>query len=119
MRFLGNLIWLLCGGLIFAVLNLLVGIVLCLTIVFIPFGLQFFKFSRLTLMPFGQHVDADVSRHLILNVIWLALGGAMNAIGCFFVGLIFCITIILIPFGIQFFKLMRLSVAPFGAKLYR
>ncbi len=119
MRFLGNLIWLIFGGLIAAVINFVCGLVLCLTLIFIPFGLQYFKFARLTLTPFGQHVDADISRHLILNVIWLAFGGAASAICFFLIGAILCVTLIGIPFGIQFFKLMRLSVAPFGAKLYK
>ena len=88
-----------------------------ITIIGIPFGKQCFKFAKLSAFPFGKSVDENFGSHPIANVIWLLLGGLEMAIGFFFIGLIWCITIVGIPFGKQCFKLALLSLAPFGAQI--
>ncbi len=118
MRFLGNLIWMLFGGLLSSIIYFLAGLVLCLTLIFIPFGIQCFKLSVLTFCPFGKHVECNFTRHPVMNVIWLVLGGAGSTAGYAIAGFVFCLTIVGIPFGIQFFKLMRLCAFPFGAKVH-
>ncbi len=117
MKTLGNIIWLLFGGLASALAYFLLGLVWCITIIGIPFGLQSFKFARLVLTPFGTNVESDFSKHPIANVIWLIFGGFELAVVHFFAGLIFCISLIGIPFGLQNFKLARLAMFPFGATL--
>lgn len=115
MQFVGNLLWFLIFGLILAASYVVIGLVLCLTIVFIPFGKQFFKLAAFVIWPFGSVIELDVGAHPVANVIWMIFGGLEEAIALFLIGLVFHITIIGIPFGKQFFKLAKLSLAPFGA----
>ena len=65
--------------------------------------------------PFVKTISTDFGKHPFANLFWLLFGGLMEALGYFIVGLIFCITIIGIPFGKQCFKLSRLALAPFGS----
>jgi uncharacterized membrane protein YccF (DUF307 family) len=118
MNFLGNLIWLICGGLLTALGYIVGGFVLCLTIVGIPFGVQCFKIAALELWPFGKQVVSTNSPmgcfSLIFNIIWLLCGGLYTAlVHLVFAGLL-AITIIGIPFARQHLKLMELSLMPFG-----
>ncbi|PAF50483.1 YccF domain-containing protein [Helicobacter sp. 13S00477-4] len=115
MKLLGNLIWLVFGGLWGAICWALGGLIFCITIIGIPFGLQCFKFASLCLTPFGMQVQTEASKHPIANIIWLVFFGLWMAIAYFIVGIVFCITIIGIPFGLQYFKFARLSLFPFGA----
>ena len=115
MRTLGNIIWILFGGLLSSIGYFLLGLLWCVTLIGIPFGLQAFKFAKLVLAPFGKRVVSNFDRHPIGNIIWLILGGFVLSVVHFFVGIIFCLTIIGIPFGLQSFKLAKLSVCPFGA----
>lgn len=113
---LGNIIWLLCGGLLGALGWAVAGMIWCITIVGIPIGLQCFKFAGLSLCPFGSEVEYGGGvGSLLLNIIWLLVSGIELAIGFAIMGAILCITIIGIPFGIQHFKLAKLSLMPFGA----
>lgn len=116
MRLLGNILWLLLGGLVLALAWALIGLVLCISIIGIPLGLQSFKMAALTLAPFGKTVvhGGGVGATL-LNVIWVILAGFWMAIGYAAAGLLNCITIIGIPFGIQSFKMAALALWPFGA----
>jgi uncharacterized membrane protein YccF (DUF307 family) len=120
MRFLGNIIWLLFGGIIAAVGWFVAGLLLCITIIGIPFGVQCMKISALVLWPFGKEIDVGNFGvgGLLFNIIWLILFGWEFAIAHFITGLIFCITIIGIPFGLQHFKLAKLGLIPFGAKIH-
>ena len=118
MSVLGNIIWLVFGGFFMALEYLVSGFLLCCTIIGIPFGLQVFKIGLVALLPFSQTtVVEEGSRsclEIIMNVIWFFIGGiwiALSHLGC---GLLFCITIVGIPFGIQHFKLMRVALFPFG-----
>ena len=117
MRFLGNLIWFLFGGLGGALSFFFTGLLWCITIIGIPFGKQSFKLAGLVLAPFGKTVNGNFGSHPIANLIWFIFGGFAMAIGYLFVGLFFCITIIGIPFGKQAFKLAKLAAFPFGAKV--
>lgn len=119
MNFVGNIIWLLFGGIVAAVGWFLAGLILCITIIGIPFGLQCFKISQFVLWPFGKEVELGNfgMGGLIFNIIWLILFGWEFAISHLFIGLIFCVTIIGIPFGLQHFKFAKLGLIPFGAKI--
>ena len=118
---LGNIIWLVFGGLISALGYFIGGIVLCLTIIGIPFGLQCFKVGMIVLAPFGTHVVSDSSSNgcltAIFNIIWLLCGGLWTAITHIFFGILLYLTIIGIPFGRQHFKLVEISLMPFGKRL--
>jgi uncharacterized membrane protein YccF (DUF307 family) len=118
MNFIGNLIWLICGGLFAAVGYIVGGFALCLTIVGIPFGLQCFKLAGLMLWPFGKRIVSTGSGmgclSLICNIIWLICGGLYTAMVHLVFAVLLTITIIGIPFARQHLKLMELSLMPFG-----
>ena len=120
MNFIGNLIWIICGGLFSAIGWWLAGILWCITIVGIPVGLQCFKMSSLSLNPFGKEViDEGGAVSCLLNIIWFFVSGLELAIGNFIIGCILCVTIFGIPFGMQFFKIARLALFPFGARIVK
>ena len=75
MSFIGNLLWIILGGLIAAILWLTVGLLLCITIIGIPLGIQCFKMAGLSLAPFGKMVDTDFDEHPIANIIWAIVAG--------------------------------------------
>ena len=118
MRTLGNIIWIILGGLEIAISWALVGLLLCVTIVGIPLGVQCFKMAGLTLTPFGKTVvyGGGVGSTLA-NIVWVVFVGWWMALGYVFAGLANCITIIGIPFGIQSFKMASLALWPFGAQV--
>ncbi|XMB85996.1 YccF domain-containing protein [Mycoplasmatota bacterium WC44] len=119
MSFIGNLIWLLFGGIISFIGWFLVGVVLCVTIIGIPFGVQCLKISRLVLWPFGSEVEVGSFGvgGLLGNIIWILLVGWELCILHLVVGVLLTITIIGIPFGRQHFKFALLALLPFGAKI--
>lgn len=118
MKILGNIIWLLFGGLIIAIEYLIGSIALMVTIAGIPFGIQTLKLAGLAIWPFGRdtrvHSRASGCLYILMNVIWLIFGGICIAITHVIFGLLLCITIIGIPFGMQHFKLTALALTPFG-----
>lgn len=121
MSFLGNIIWIIFGGIFIFFQYIFGGLVLCLTIVGIPFGLQCFKFAIVGLAPFGVKIS-DTSSNVgclstIMNIIWLIFGGIGIVLTHLLFGLLFCITIVGIPFGLQHFKLMNLAFSPFGKSI--
>jgi uncharacterized membrane protein YccF (DUF307 family) len=115
---LGNIIWVLFGGILIAIEYILASVVLILTIIGIPFGIQTLKMAGLALWPFGKKiVTTDRSNgciYIIMNVIWILVGGFWIALTHVLFGLFFYITIIGIPFGRQHFKLANLALTPFG-----
>lgn len=121
MTLLGNILWLILGGLITAVEYLLGGVALCLTIIGIPFGLQSFKLAGLALFPFGRQVTTAPGSSgclsLVMNIIWLIVGGIWIALTHLLFALLCAITIIGIPFALQHFKLAGLALAPFGKEI--
>lgn len=113
-----NVIWAILGGLINALGWLLIGALWCITIIGIPIGKQCFKFAKLTLAPFGKDiVYGGNTAKVIVNIIWLILTGLWSAIAYAVTGLALCITIVGIPFGLQYFKFAKLMLMPFGAKI--
>lgn len=118
MKTIGNILWLLLTGIGAAIAWFFLGLVWCITIIGIPFGKQCFKLARLSAWPFGSNVKSNFGKHPIANVIWIIFGGLELAIGFIFVGLLWCITIVGIPFGKQCFKLASLAIAPFGANIH-
>lgn len=118
MRIIGNLLWLLFGGLESAMGYFTGSLVMVFTIIGIPVALQTFKLGLLCLWPFGAEVIDTSSPtgciRLPLNLLWLIFGGLWACLVHVFFGLLLCITIIGIPFGKQHFKMAGLSLAPFG-----
>lgn len=118
MNILLNIIWFVFGGAMIAVEYLLASVAMMLTIIGIPFGLQTLKLAILALWPFGTKIASDSwpSGCLagIMNVIWWFVGGVPIALTHLAWGILFCITIVGIPFGVQHFKLMKLALFPFG-----
>lgn len=119
MSFIGNILWLLFGGIILALFWAIAGLLVCLTIIGIPFGLQCFKFAGFVLWPFGRQVVIGElgAGSLIGNILWILLLGWELCISHLVIGALFCITIIGIPFGLQHFKLAMLAILPFGARI--
>ncbi|WP_028907154.1 YccF domain-containing protein [Xylanibacter ruminicola] len=118
MKILGNIIWLIFGGINIALEYFIAGLILMLTIVGIPFGLQSFKLGILALWPFGTKVEWMQSQpgclSTFMNVLWFFVGGIWIFLTHIFYGFILCITIIGIPFGKMHFRLAKLALSPFG-----
>jgi uncharacterized membrane protein YccF (DUF307 family) len=118
MKIIGNLIWLLLGGIIIAIEYLIGSIALMITIIGIPFGLQTLKMASLAVWPFGRdsrvHSRSSGCLYILMNVIWVIFGGIWIALTHALLGLVLCISIIGIPFGLQHFKLTSLGLTPFG-----
>lgn len=121
MNLLGNIIWLIFGGFFAALGYVFGGIVLCLTVVGIPWGLQCFKIAEVVLLPFGKKIVSDTSNtgclSLFCNIVWIICGGLYTAIVHIVMGFILFITIIGIPWARQHFKLVEISLMPFGKKV--
>ncbi len=115
MRLISNILWMLLGGIWLALAWAICGIVLCITIVGIPFGVQCFKLAKLSLFPYGKKVKLNFTSHPIANTLWAIFGGWEMAICYLVCGILNCITIIGIGRGIQCFKIMKLAFFPFGA----
>nr|WP_272925401.1 YccF domain-containing protein [Streptomyces sp. SID4921] len=117
-----NVIWLILCGLWMCLGYIAAGLLLCITIIGIPFGLAAFRIGVYALWPFGYTV---VDRHdaggpsLIGNVLWVILAGWWLALGHIFTGIALCVTIIGIPLGIANFKLIPVSLMPFGKEIVR
>jgi uncharacterized membrane protein YccF (DUF307 family) len=121
MSFIGNIIWVIFGGIFIFFQYIFGGLVLCLTIVGIPFGIQCFKFAIVGLAPFGVEIT-DTSSNIgclstVMNLIWLVFGGFWIVLTHLLFGLLFCVTVVGIPFGLQHFKLMNLAFSPFGKSI--
>lgn len=124
MRLLLNLLWIvLGGGFVIWIEYILGGLLLCLTIVGIPFGVQCFKMAGVGLLPFGKDIVDDPESSgsgclgLVLNVIWFLVGGLWIALTHLSLAIASAVTIIGIPFAVQHLKLAVLAVAPFGKRI--
>jgi uncharacterized membrane protein YccF (DUF307 family) len=121
MSLLGNLIWLIFGGLIAGLGYILGGISLCLTVIGIPFGLQSIKLGVATFTPFGKEVVTLEGAHSVLrvifNLIWIVLFGWGIALAHLVSAALLAITIVGIPFALQHVKLIPLALFPFGHDL--
>lgn len=113
-----NIIWFVFGGIWMGLGWIFVGLLWCISIVGIPIGLQCFKFAELAFFPFGKDIQyGGGAFSLLANVLWLIFGGIPLAVQSILNGLLFCVTIIGIPFGLQCFKMAKLALMPFGAKI--
>lgn len=120
MTLLGNFIWFVLGGFFSWLSWIIIGLLWSITIVGLPIGLQCFKFAKLAAAPFGKEVHySNSGASLIINVVWMLLGGLVMAAEELILGVIFCLTIVGIPFGKQHFKHAKLALMPFGAEIYR
>lgn len=121
MSLFGNIIWLIFGGLIAGLGYMIGGLLMCLTIIGIPFGLQSIKLGFASLAPFGKEVvereNANSPLRLIFNVIWIVLFGWEIVVAHLVFALILAVTIIGIPFAKQHIKLVPLALLPFGRDL--
>jgi uncharacterized membrane protein YccF (DUF307 family) len=120
MRTLLNLIWLIFAGFWLALGYFLAGIICCVLIITIPFGIAAFRIGTFALWPFGQTIvrrqDAGVMT-AVGNVIWFLVAGLWLAIGHLLTGIALCVTIIGIPLGLANFKLIPVSLAPLGTEI--
>lgn len=118
MKFLGNILWFVLGGFLVALYYWIVGFLFCITIVGIPFGLQLIKLGTFALWPFGHDVRSGPNDtgclSILMNVIWILVGGIEITMLHLSFGVFCCLTIIGIPFGIQHFKMALLALVPFG-----
>ncbi len=121
MSLIGNIIWVVFGGLVMAAAYFILAIAYCVTIIGIPVGVQLFKMAGLSLFPFGRVVrDRNGEMgcwSMFLNILWIVFGGIQMALTHAVMGLIFCVTIVGIPFGKQHFKLALLALMPFGKEI--
>ena len=120
MRVLLNVIWLVFGGLWLALGYAVVGIVMCILIITIPFGIASFRIALFCIWPFGRTLirrDDAGAASVIGNVIWFILAGWWLAIGHLVTGVLMCLTIIGIPLGLANFKLIPVSLTPFGREI--
>ena len=118
MNLIGNILWLLLGGLIISLEYFVASVLMIITIIGIPFGIQTLKLASLSLWPFGRN-SVYISQPsgcltTLLNLIWLIFGGLWISASHLLLGIILSITIIGIPFGKQHFKLASLALTPFG-----
>ena len=116
MKTIGNILWVIFGGFFWCLTLLVSGLIMCVTIVGIPLGLQLFKLAKFVLWPFGKSVTKVniTGMKKVLNIIWAVLLGWEFALGYLFTGLLWCITIVGIPFGKQYFKIAHFVLLPLG-----
>ena len=121
MSLLMNILWMLFGGIVTAVEYLISSLGMMITIIGIPFGLQTLKLSLLALCPFGKEVQSTPQAggclSVVMNILWIVMGGFWISLTHLGFGLLLCITIVGIPFGRQHFKLAGLALTPFGKQI--
>jgi uncharacterized membrane protein YccF (DUF307 family) len=121
MSLLGNIVWMIFGGLVTSFLYFLGGTLLCLTVVGAPFGFAAWRLGWANLAPFGRTIqtkaNGDSPLRLVFNIVWIVLFGWAIAVAHFTHGLFLCVTIVGIPWGLQHFKLIPLALLPFGRTL--
>ena len=119
-RLILNVLWLILAGLWLAIGYVLAGILMCLLIITIPFGIASFRLAAYVLWPFGRTVVARPgagTASFVGNIIWFILAGLWLAAGHIMTGILLCVTIIGIPFGIANFKLAFVAIAPLGKEI--
>lgn len=117
MSLIGNILWFLCGGVVVALLYFLAGLIMCLTIIGIPFGLQMWKIAALALCPFGKDVTVKPDMgclSTVFSLVWVLFGWWEIAIVHLIFAVLTAITIIGIPFSKAHWRLMKMSLAPFA-----
>ena len=123
MNTLGNIFWLLFGGIEIGLLYCLAGLVMCITIIGIPFAVQLFKLGAYCFWPFGRDFADGAERSgcvsTFMNVIWILAGWWEIALCHLFFALLFCITIVGIPLAKIHFRIAKASAFPFGTEIKR
>jgi len=122
MRTLANILWIfLGGGLVLFIEYLIGGLLLCITLIGIPFGIQKFKLAVFAIAPFGMKVKetrySSGFLTIVFNVLWIILGGIWIALTHLLFAIVYAILIIGIPFAKQHLKMARLAIAPFGKEV--
>ncbi len=121
MNLIGNILWLIFGGFLSGMGYILGGLLLCLTLVGIPFGIQAIKLGFCTFAPFGKEIverrDANSPLRIVFNLLWIVLFGWEIAVSHLLHAGFLALTIIGIPFALQHLKLVPLSLLPFGRSL--
>lgn len=119
MSALGNILWIIFGGLLMAIGWCIAGLLLCVTIIGIPFGVQCFKIGGFVLAPFGRNIQSGSmgAGSLLGNILWIVLLGWELALAHLIHAVVLAVTIVGIPFAVQHVKLAGLSLAPFGARI--
>ena len=122
MSLLGNILWIILGGGLILFLEYLVcGLLLCVSIVGIPFGVQCMKLSLLALVPFGNEIRqierASGCLSTVMNIVWIVIGGIWIALTHLIFAFLCALTIIGIPFAKQHIKLASLALMPFGREV--
>ena len=120
MNLILNILWFIFGGFLSGISWLLTGIFWFITIIGIPYAQQCFKFASISFAPFGkdiEYTDSDKPVSIILNIFWLIFGGVPLAITNLSLAVTMFCSIIGIPFGLQYLKIVKLSIMPFGAKI--
>ncbi|PVV00080.1 hypothetical protein BB559_000126 [Furculomyces boomerangus] len=113
---LGNIIWIVFGGWIYALGYFLVGLLFMITIIGIPFGIALWRLARLAILPFGKRIEVEkvTGLRILFNVIWLLTLGWIVVLAHLFTAFAYAITIIGIPFAIQDLKLAKVALWPLG-----
>ena len=118
MKTIGNFLWFVFGVFVSGLSWWLSGIIWCITIIGIPYGRQCFKFASLSFFPFKKEiVYGGGAPSTLANIIWLLFFGILMSLVNLVFGMLWCLTIVGIPFGKQFFKIAKLALTPFGAKV--
>jgi len=119
---IGNILWFVVSGLWLGLSYIVAGLIACITIIGIPFGIQAFKLAGYVMWPFGRELrDSEGHRFSkgVMNVIWIIVGGVWLALEHLLLGVILCLTIIGIPFGIKNFSMAKLALFPFDYAVAR
>jgi uncharacterized membrane protein YccF (DUF307 family) len=120
MRLILNVIWLVLAGFWMAVGYAVAGVICCILIITIPWGIASFRIANYALWPFGREVvdkPGAGTGSLLGNVIWIIVAGLWLAIGHIVTGIALCVTIIGIPLGLANFKLVKVSLVPLGKEI--
>jgi uncharacterized membrane protein YccF (DUF307 family) len=120
MRLILNVIWLVLAGFWMAVGYAVAGIICCILIITIPWGIASFRIANYALWPFGREVvdkPGAGAGSLLGNIVWIIVAGLWLAIGHIVTGIALCVTIIGIPLGIANFKLVKVSLVPLGKEI--
>jgi uncharacterized membrane protein YccF (DUF307 family) len=116
MKTIGNILWFVLSGLWMGIGYVLAGIVACLTIIGIPFGIQSFKLAGYVMWPFGRTLEESSGHRFskgVMNIVWIIVGGFWLALGHLLLGILLCITVLGIPFGLKNFSMAKLALFPF------
>jgi uncharacterized membrane protein YccF (DUF307 family) len=119
-RLVLNIIWLIFAGIWMAIAYVIAGILMCITIIGIPFGVQAFKLAGYALWPFGRTlvpIGGHETLSVIGNILWFIFAGWWLALGHVITGIVLCLTIIGIPLGIASFKMAGAALIPFGKEI--